>query len=86
MAGINQTESVPKKHYRGSKPLKTPKEQITTIDHVSMIKDELMQYFSKITRKLSNNQCIVLARELQVAFKVVEDFCGVDGPKEKDES
>lgn len=84
MAGIHQSESVPKKHYRGSKPLKTPKDQTTTIDQVSIIKDELMQYFSKITRELSNNQCIVLARELQVAFKVVEDFCGVDGPKDKD--
>jgi len=86
MAGIHQSEAAPKRHYRGSQPMKVHKPAVTVIDEVSAIKDDLMRHFSKLTRKLTNNQCIVLARELQVAFKVVEDFCGVDGPKEKDES
>ena len=47
-------------------------------DHIAIIKDDLIKHFSKMTRKLSNNQIIILARELSEAFNIMQQFAGVN--------
>lgn len=77
MAGIHGADSIPQRSPRYSQPLRVPKQPVQAVDQVASIKDDLLRHFNKLTKKLSNNQCIVLARELQQAFKTVEEFCGV---------
>ena len=59
-------------------------------DHIAIIKDDLIKHFSKMTRKLSNNQIIILARELSEAFNIMQQFAGVNDddrfPKKQQEA
>jgi hypothetical protein len=68
-------ETIYKKPARAySKTLRTQYKQEDVVDRVHQVKDAMLKTFDRSAKGLTNNQCIVLARELAEAFNIMAQY------------